>query len=62
MSYENKTIKLPDDVSIDGLMEDHFKAEAFNAACERYRAMMKANEGKPYKERLDAINRFRSGL
>ena len=35
--------------------------ERFNAACERYRAMMKANEGKSFEERRDAINNFRAG-
>lgn len=36
--------------------------ECFNAACERYRAMMKANEGKSFEERRDAINKFRAGI
>ena len=35
--------------------------ERFNAICERYRAMMKANEGKSFEERRDAINNFRAG-
>jgi hypothetical protein len=33
----------------------------FNANCELYRAMMKANEGKSFEERRDAINNFRAG-
>jgi hypothetical protein len=36
--------------------------ERFNANCERYRAMMKANEGKSFEERRDAINNFRAGI
>ena len=36
--------------------------ESFNAACERYRAMMKANEDKSFEERRDAINKFRAGI
>ena len=35
--------------------------EEFNYACEAYRAMMRANEDKPEKERIEAINRFRCG-
>lgn len=31
------------------------------AACNRYRAMMKSIEGKPWPERRAAINRFRAG-
>lgn len=35
--------------------------ETRNEAINRYRAMMKANEGKSFEERRDAINNFRSG-
>lgn len=33
----------------------------FDELCNMYRAMLKANEGKSDKERMDAINRFRAG-
>ena len=33
----------------------------FNAACERYRAMMQANDGKSFEEQREAINNFRAG-
>lgn len=42
--------------------EEQTREERFNAACERYRAMMRANEGKSFEERRDAINKFRAGL
>lgn len=35
--------------------------ELFERACDRYREMMKEMEGKSFKERRDAINRFRVG-
>ncbi len=35
--------------------------ERFNAACERYRAMMQANDGKSFEEQREAINNFRAG-
>lgn len=35
--------------------------ETRNEAINRYRAMMKANEGKSFEERRDAINNFRAG-
>ena len=38
-------------------ISDETREEMIN----RYRAMMKANEGKSFEERRDAINRFRSG-
>ena len=46
----------------DGYIEEQDAEERFNAACERYRAMMRANEGKTFEERRDAINKFRAGL
>lgn len=44
-------------------MSDYHKLsdEEFAAACDAYRAMMRANEGKSHKEQLEAINRFRCG-
>lgn len=35
--------------------------ETRDEAINRYRAMMKANEGKSFEERRDAINSFRAG-
>jgi hypothetical protein len=35
--------------------------ETKDEAIERYRAMMKVNEGKSFEERRDAINNFRAG-
>lgn len=50
-------------IDVDGYIEEQDTAEErFNAACERYRAMMRANEGKTFEERRDAINKFRAGL
>lgn len=40
------------------LITGETKDEAIN----RYREMMKANEGKSFEERRDAINRFRAGM
>lgn len=36
--------------------------ETRDEAINRYREMMKANEGKSFEERRDAINRFRAGM
>ena len=38
-------------------ISDETREEMIN----RYRAMMKANEGKSFEERRDAINKFRAG-
>lgn len=35
--------------------------ETFDEVCNRYRQMMKANEGKSWEERKKAINDFRCG-
>lgn len=49
-------------IDVDGFVEEQeTNEERFNAACERYRAMMRANEGKSFEERRDAINNFRAG-
>jgi hypothetical protein len=48
-------------IDVDGYIEKEDADERFNAICERYRAMMKANEGKSFEERRDAINNFRAG-
>ena len=49
-------------IDVDGYIEEQdAEEERFNAACERYRAMMRANEGKSFEERRDAINNFRAG-
>lgn len=49
-------------IDVDGFIEEQDADERFNAACERYRAMMRANEGKTFEERRDAINKFRAGV
>jgi hypothetical protein len=49
-------------IDVDGFIEEQDADERFNAICERYRAMMKANEGKSFEERRDAINNFRAGI
>ena len=49
-------------IDVDGYIEEQDAEERFNAACERYRAMMRANEGKTFEERRDAINKLRAGL
>lgn len=49
-------------IDVDGSIEELDAEERFNADCERYRAMMKANEGKSFEERRDAINKFRAGI
>jgi hypothetical protein len=49
-------------IDVDGSIEEQDADERFNANCERYRAMMKANEGKSFEERRDAINNFRAGI
>ena len=48
-------------IDVDGFIEEQDADERFNANCERYRAMMKGNEGKSFEERRDAINNFRAG-
>lgn len=49
-------------IDVDGFVEEQeTNEERFNAACERYRAMMRANEGKSFEERRDATNNFRAG-
>jgi hypothetical protein len=48
-------------IDVDGSIEEQDADERFNAICDRYRAMMKANEGKSFEERRDAINNFRAG-
>jgi hypothetical protein len=48
-------------IDVDGSIEEQDADERFNANCELYRAMMKANEGKSFEERRDAINNFRAG-
>ena len=56
-----KSIREKNGIDVDGSIEEQGAEERFNAACERYRAMMKANEGKSFEERRDAINNFRAG-
>jgi hypothetical protein len=48
-------------IDVDGFIGEQDADERFSANCERYRAMMKANEGKSFEERRDAINNFRAG-
>lgn len=49
--------RIQDVVSDQKPISDETREEMIN----RYRAMMKANEGKSFEERRDAINNFRAG-
>lgn len=40
----------------------YITGETFDEVCDRYRQMMKANEGKSLEERKKAINNFRCGF
>ena len=62
MSKAEVSIREKYGIDVDGYIEEQDADERFNAACERYRAMMRANEGKTFEERRDAINKFRAGL
>lgn len=57
-----KSIREKFGIDVDGYIEKEDADERFNANCESYRAMMKANEGKSFEERRDAINNFRAGI
>ena len=49
-------------IDVEGFVDERETDEdRFNAACERYRSMMKSNEGKSFEERREAINNFRAG-
>ena len=61
MNKAEVSIKEKYGIDVDGSIEEQDTEERFNANCERYRAMMKANEGKSFEERRDAINNFRAG-
>lgn len=61
MSKAKVSIREKYGIDVDGSIEEQDADERFNANCERYRAMMKANEGKSFEERRDAINNFRAG-
>lgn len=54
---EEKEAQKPTEEKEKTLITGETRDEAIN----RYRAMMKANEGKSFEERRDAINNFRAG-
>lgn len=54
---EEKEAQKPTEEKENTLITGETRDEAIN----RYRAMMKANEGKSFEERRDAINSFRAG-
>lgn len=54
---EEKEAQKPTEEKEKTLITGETRDEAIN----RYRAMMKANEGKSFEERRDAINSFRAG-
>ena len=62
MSKTKVSIREKYGIDVDGSIEEQDADERFNAVCERYRAMMRTNEGKTFEERRDAINKFRAGL
>jgi len=62
MANENKTFREVYGIADDNIVPVEQTNEArFNAVCERYRAMMQANEGKSFEEQREAINNFRAG-
>ena len=62
MSKAKVSIREKYGIDVDGSIEEQDAYERINANCERYRAMMKANEGKSFEELRDAINNFRAGI
>ena len=49
-------------IDVDGEVPDCRPQEVPSEVFDRYRAMMKQTENLSYKERIQAINKFRSGL
>ena len=49
-------------IDVDGEVPDCQPKEMQADVYDRYRAMMKQTENLSHKERIQAINRFRSGL
>ena len=62
MAKENKTFREVYGIDDDNIVPvEQTNEERFNSACNRYRAMMQANEGKSFEEQREAINNFRAG-
>lgn len=49
-------------IAVDSEIPDYQPKEVSADVYDRYRAMMKQTENLSHKERVKAINRFRSGL
>ena len=49
-------------IDVDGEVPDCQPTEVPSEVFDRYRAMMKQTESLSHKERVKAINKFRSGL
>ena len=56
------TIREKFGIEVDGEVSDCQPKEVPADVYDRYRAMMKQTENLSHKERVQAINRFRSGL
>ena len=56
------TIREKFGIEVDGEVPDCQPKEVPADVYDRYRAMMKQTENLSHKERIQAINRFRSGL
>lgn len=49
-------------IAVDDEVPEYPQQEVSTDVYDRYRAMMKQTENLSHKERIEAINRFRSGL
>ena len=56
------TIREKYGIDVDGEVPDYHPKEVPAEVYDRYRAMMKQTENLSHTERIQAINRFRSGL
>ena len=56
------TIREKFGIDVDGEVPDFQPKEMPAEVFDRYRAMMKQTENLSHKERIQAINKFRSGL
>ena len=56
------TIREKFGIEVDGEVPDYQPTEVPAEVFDRYRAMMKQTENLSHEERIQAINRFRSGL
>lgn len=56
------TIREKFGIEVDGEVPDYQPQEVPAEVYDRYRAMMKQTENLSHEERIEAINRFRSGL